>query len=143
MLLIRARGQPITGDPDNRLNEGAISARYAKAIRGARCRKAEDRVEITHESKVAYFRLKITLALSTCWKGQKSQNATIQEFCSGLESLRERFRGCGRGIGVRWVDVGKGGIERAVPEVLTNQEGICALVNHEHGSGVLQDMRVL
>jgi hypothetical protein len=60
-----------------------------------------------------------------------------------LEDLTERFRGGSRGVSVGRVDVGKGGIERAVPEVLANQEGIRALLDHEHRGGVLQNVRVL
>ena len=43
----------------------------------------------------------------------------------------------------RRVDIGEGGIERAVPKVLANHEGIGPLLNHQHGRRVFQDMGVL
>jgi hypothetical protein len=95
------------------------------------------RVDFALERNVAYFGLKITPALSTSWRSQKSQNATIQDFCSQLEDLRERLRGGRRGVGVRGIDVSEGGVKRAVPEMLANQEGICALLDHQHRGGVL------
>jgi hypothetical protein len=101
------------------------------------------RVDFTLERTVAFFRLKITQPFSAPWEGQKRLNATIQELCCQLKDLTERLRGGSRGVSVGRVDVGKGGIEGAVPEVLANQEGIRALLDHEHRGGVLQNVRML
>jgi hypothetical protein len=89
------------------------------------------------------LRAKITMALSTPWEGRKRQNATIEGLCSQLENLRERLRRGSGGLGVGRTDIGQGRIKRAVPEVLTNQEGIRALLNHQHGCRVLKYVRVL
>src|SRR6266851_3800835 len=92
----------------------------------------------TQESNDAYFGLKVSLAFSPGWNGQKRHNATIPIFCSLLERLREGFGRRSRGFGVTGVDVGQGAIKRAVPEMLANQEGIRALLDHQHSGGVLQ-----
>jgi hypothetical protein len=42
------------------------------------------RVDFARKRTVAFFGLKITLALSTRWKGQKSHKATIQRLCCQL-----------------------------------------------------------
>src|SRR5216684_5186550 len=76
-------------------------------------------------------------------KDLPGQNATIPGLCSQLEDLRERLRGGSRGISVGRVDVGQSGIERAVPEMLADKEGIRALLDHQHRGGVLQHMGVL
>jgi hypothetical protein len=95
------------------------------------------------ESNAAYSGLKISLAVSTRWRSQNSQNATIPLLCCQLEYLGEGFgRGCRR-FGVRRIDIGQGRVERSVAEMLANKERIGTLLNHEHGRRVLQDMRVL
>ena len=61
----------------------------------------------TLKSNVAYSIPKITMALSTPWKGRKRHNAAIRELCSQLERLTERLcRGSG-GFGVARVHVGE------------------------------------
>jgi hypothetical protein len=62
-------------------------------------------VEITPKSIVAYFCLKISLAFSTLWTGQKRQNATIPPLCSLLKDLIESLSGRSRRIGVGRVHV--------------------------------------
>ncbi len=91
---------------------------------------ASRQAEITLERTVAYFRPKITPAFSLLYGGQRCQNATIPQLCSQLKGLAERFGRSSRGISVRGVDIGQGGIERAVPKMLANQKGVRALLDH-------------
>jgi hypothetical protein len=58
-----------------------------------------------HESKVAYFDPKISLPVSSTWKGQNRQNVTILVYCT-LEDLRESLLDGSRGVSVTWVNVG-------------------------------------
>ena len=60
-----------------------------------------------------------------------------------LEDLVERLGRSSRGVSITWVNVRERRIEATVSKMLANQEGISALLNHQHGSSVLQNMRVL
>ena len=76
-------------------------------------------------------------------KGLQRDNATIDQYCSRLKDLVERLRRRSRGGSVRRIDVGQGRIEGSMPEVLADQEGIRALLDHQHRSRMFQDMSVL
>ena len=54
-----------------------------------------------------------------------------------LKDLTERLGRGRRSVSVTGVDVGEGGIERSVSEVLTDQEGISTLLDHQHRRCVL------
>src|SRR5208282_4739402 len=89
-------------------------------------RVEEGWVGFTPKRNVAYFRLEISLVFSPSCGGQKRQKATIQKLCSQLEHLAKRLRRGSRGFRVGWIHVCQGGIERAVAEMLSDQEGISA-----------------
>ena len=62
-------------------------------------------------------------------KDLDGQNATKQGLCCQLEGLIEGFGQRSRGVGIRGIDVGQGGIERLVAEGLPDQEGVGSLLD--------------
>jgi hypothetical protein len=126
-----------------KFNHYIMAGNGTEGIRGSNASDRTTVYKLPSKDNVAYFGAKINPAFSPGWRRQKRQKATIQGLCCQLEDLRERLRGGSRGVSVGRVDVGKGGIERAVPEVLADQKGIRALLDHQHRGGMLENMWVL
>jgi len=76
-------------------------------------------------------------------KGLGGQNATIPVLCCQLEDLTERLCRGSRGIGVTGIYICQRTVKRPVAQMLANEERIRALLDHQHGRRMFQDVWVL